>query len=215
MAGSVVNLAATDGTNLPEDVNAAHPMREVTKRVAFDKQWSGGDRADVAKLFDALSVGWHDERNFVGRNAAVADALARGAITTRTGGRCVELGPGTGLSTPLLIERWPNTVAIDLSIMMLSSTPEPVAPRVQADASQLPLADNTADVIVMVNMLLFPTELDRVLAESGWLLWANTSGPATPISLSADELAEALPGSWELTASSAGTGTWAVAHRAR
>jgi len=60
-----------------------------------------------------------------------------------------------------------------------------------------------------------PAEVDRVLTRCGALVWVNTGGEATPIHLTAEELLEALPGSWDAVASRAGTGTWAVAHRSR
>lgn len=214
MPGSVVHLPPADGAELSEDVNATHPMRVITKRAALDQQWTAADRAEVVALFDTLSKGWHEGHEFEGRNAPVVDALARGGIAAPADGLCVELGPGTGLSTPLLVERWPHTVAVDLSMKMLTSGPDSVAPRVQADANQLPFPAGRVAVVVLVNMLLFPVEIDRVLADDGWLLWASTSGSCTPISLTAEELAVALPGSWSVTASSAGSGTWAVAHRA-
>ena len=62
-------------------------------------------------------------------------------------------------------------------------------------------------------MLLFPVEIDRVLAPDGVLVWVNTSGEHTPIHLTAAEVERALPGAWDVVASSAGRGTWAVARR--
>ncbi len=84
----------------------------------------------------------------------------------------------------------------------------------QADASVLPFRDDAADLLVLVNMLLFPAEVDRVLRPGGGLLWINTLGHETPIHLSPEAVVEALPGSWTATAGRAGSGLWAAVQRA-
>jgi hypothetical protein len=89
-----------------------------------------------------------------------------------------------------------------------------VVARVQADASELPLADRSVSALVLVNMLLFPVEVDRVLAADGSLVWVNSLAELTPIHLSAQDVGEALPGRWEGLASRAGGGTWCVLRRA-
>jgi hypothetical protein len=66
---------------------------------------------------------------------------------------------------------------------------------------------------VVINMLLFPTEMARVLALHGVLVWVNTSGDRTPIYLPADDVVAALPGDWTGKAGEAGTGTWCAVRR--
>ena len=46
------------------------------------------------------------------------------------------------------------------------------------------------------------------------MVWVNSSGPQTPIHLTADEVMAALPGEWAALASEAGEGQWCVAQRA-
>ena len=87
-------------------------------------------------------------------------------------------------------------------------------PLVQADAAVLPLPDASVDTLVLVNMLLFPAEVDRVLRPAGRLLWINTNGQETPIHLSPEAVVAALPGGWTATAGRAGTGLWAAVDRA-
>lgn len=64
-------------------------------------------------------------------------------------------------------------------------------------------------------MFLFPDEVECVLAPGGCVVWVNSSGEATPIHLLPDEVAEALPGTWEGTGARAGTGLWTVLRRSR
>ena len=97
--------------------------------------------------------------------------------------------------------------------MLRVSPPDP-ASKVQADAAALPVAASSVDAVVLVNMLLFPAEVERVLKPDGALVWVNTSGDRTPIHLSAEEVDEAMPGEWNGLASEAAWGTWAVLRRA-
>lgn len=193
-------------------------MRKVTRQVAFEPTgWTPERARKVGELFDGLAADWAT-RLGEGRSDALHDALDRGG-PYRTDALCVELGSGVGLFTPDLIERgrFDNVVAVDLSLEMLRRAPAGT-PRLQADASRLPFADGTVATAVLVNMLLFPVELDRVLdRRDGTLVWANTFGPATPIHLSAEDVLRAMPGAgdaWDGVHAEAGWGTWAVLRRA-
>ncbi len=218
-----------------------HPMRKVTVQVAFDPGgWTAERRAKVAALFDSLAEEWHT-RGGGDRHRPLVDALERGEVPRA--GPCLELGSGVGLTTALLAERFDVVHAVDLSMEMLRRAPDGPGPRVLADSCCLPYPDGAAAAIVCQNMLLFPTEIERVLAPGGALVWVNTSGEHTPIHLTAAEVERALnshsgrassmlhadsvdvahplarraaqapAGSWDVVASSAGRGTWAVARR--
>ncbi len=191
-----------------------HPMREVTRQVAFDVDgtgWTAERRAKVVALFDGMAAGWHERRDDPQRTAPLEDAYRRGDIPR--GGVCVEVGSGDGQNTAFLSSHHEQVVAADLSSEMLRRAPIDVGARMQADTSATPIRTAGVDVVVLVNALLFPTEMDRVLAPGGALVWVNTSGDQTPIHLSADELMAALPGEWDGDASEAGRGTWAVFQR--
>ena len=186
-----------------------HPMRTVVRQVAFEPDgWTPERARKVEALFDGLAPEWHT-RMGPDRLGALSDALDRGGVT---GTVCLELGSGTGFATPILVDRFASVLAMDLSAEMLALAP-PVAPRVRVDASKLPVRAASADVVVLVNMLLFPAEMARVLHPAGALVWVNTSGPATPIHLPADDVMRALGSPWVGVASSAGAGTWCVARR--
>ncbi|MGI8755637.1 MAG: class I SAM-dependent methyltransferase, partial [Acidimicrobiales bacterium] len=58
--------------------SADHPMRRVTRAVAFDADgWTAERRGKVADLFDSLAEEWHT-RDAPGRDAPLRDALERG-----------------------------------------------------------------------------------------------------------------------------------------
>ncbi|MEM9034245.1 MAG: class I SAM-dependent methyltransferase [Actinomycetota bacterium] len=190
-----------------------HPMRKVTQQVAFEPDgWTEERRAKVVELFDSLAPEWHT-RASGDRARALRDALARGGAPQD--GVCLELGAGIGMATPWLVEHFDAVQVHDLSVEMLTRADAALAPRVLADASVLPHPDGSIATLVCQNMLLFPGEFDRVLRPDGALVWVNTSGDQTPIHLTADEVDRALPGEWDVVASAAGWGTWAVARRAR
>jgi SAM-dependent methyltransferase len=201
-----------EGPDRPEGANADHPMRKVTEQVAFDPEgWSPDRAAKVGALFDSLAGEWHT-RDHPLRQVPIADAFERaGPLGFGIG---LEIGSGIGLGTAWMSARFDLLVAIDLSAEMLRLAPPDPAPRLQADASNLPIASGTVDAVVLVNMLLFPTEVDRVLKPDGALVWVNTSGDQTPIYLDADDVDRALPGDWTGVASEAGWGTWTVLRRA-
>jgi hypothetical protein len=198
--------------------NDAHPMRVMTRRAAglLDEGWTADARHDVTALFSQLASEWHT-RTSPERTAIVLDALDRGvaAIGHRPSGLVVEPGSGIGTYSAELATRWDVALAVELTIEMHRLAPAGPAHRVLADGSRLPLADGTADAVVLVNMFLFPEEVDRVLRADGLVVWVNSSGEHTPIHLPPDEVAAALPGDWDGAAARAGAGLWAVLRRSR
>jgi len=135
-------------------------MRKVTRQVAFDPDgWTPERAAKVAELFDSLAPTWA-ERDVPERHDAVRDALSRGGPFPT--GVCLEAGAGTGSTTPDLVDAFGSVVSTDLSTEMLARLPA-IVPRVRADASRLPFPDRSMAVVALVNMFLFPVEVDRVL----------------------------------------------------
>jgi SAM-dependent methyltransferase len=194
--------------------NETHPMRVVTRQAAglAGGGWTAATRRQVTEAFDALAGEWHT-RTSPERAAVVADALDRG-IDGRSGGLAVEVGSGIGTYSAMLAERFDAVLAVDLSLAMLQLAPSDPGRRVQADAASLPLGDATASAVVLINALLFPEEVDRVLGPAGLVVWVNSSGEETPIHLPPAEVAAVLPGEWEGVASRAGVGLWCVLRRA-
>lgn len=192
----------------PDLAGPDHPMRRVTQQAAFEPHtWTPERAAKVAALFDDLAPDWNS-RAAVHRLEPLHDALDRGGAATR--GTCLEIGSGTGLGTQVLERHYASVVALDLSIEMLRRSR---GRRVRGDASRLPIRDGAVGTVVLVNALLFPVEVDRVLAEGGSVVWVNTNGDRTPIHLPAADVERALPGEWDGRASEAGWGTWTVLRR--
>jgi SAM-dependent methyltransferase len=187
-----------------------HPMRRLTRAVAFGEPWTDEHAVRVAEVFDGLAPGWASDDVDPLKAAPLVDAIERGGA--RLDGRWIELGSGTGDGCRVLHGRVGAQVSVDLSEQMLAHAPT-VAPKVRADSAQLPFPADAADVVLMINMILFPDEVDRILRPGGQVVWINTVGDQTPIHLPPDDVAAALPGAWTGVASQAGRGLWAVLER--
>lgn len=206
--------------------NAHHPMRELTRRAAglAPGGWDDHARAMVTEVFDELASEWHT-RDTPERRAVVGDAFGRGltSLDGRSGSEAprpprtlgVEVGSGTGTYSGFTAATAEVAVSFDLSMEMLRTAPAGPSRRVAADASALPLRDRSVDLLVIINMFLFPAEVDRVLREGGTLVWVNVSGPDTPIHLGTDEVVSALPFEVRGVESTAGAGTWCALVRVR
>ena len=192
----VIPSPTEDRVELPQK----EAMQRVTHQTAFEPDtWTPERAAKVAELFDSMADGWNERQASVSRYDALHDALARGDVP---GGRCLEVGSGTGLATPFLAEHFDTVISLDLSHEMLLRA---TGHLVEADAGMLPFAGATFDAAVLVNALLFPRELARV---TNTVVWINTRGADTPIYLPPDDVAGAL--GWKGVAAEAGPGVWAV-----
>jgi SAM-dependent methyltransferase len=188
-----------------------HPIRQLTRAAAFGGEWNADTAERVTKIFDSLAPEWATRQIESAKAAPILDSIERGGAPT-DGVRWIELGSGTGAGCLALDGLVREHISLDLSYEMLAHAPEH-SPRVQADSSLLPLADRSADVVLMINMILFPEEVDRILRPDGHVVWVNTLGDQTPIHLPPADVATALPGEWGGTESRAGTGLWAVLQR--
>lgn len=186
-----------------------HPMRLMTRRLAGLEpgEWDRAAQSLVTETFDSLAPDWHT-RISPERTAIVEDALSRGLDPLLAGNRlALEIGSGIGTYSPLLASRFATVLSVELSREMLRHSAAS-SHRIQADGGMLPVRDGMADAVVLVNAFLFPAEVARVLGHGGVILWVSSSGDETPIYLSSDEVAEALPFSVHGVSSRAGAGTW-------
>lgn len=216
MPGTIDHLPALDITGHEPSVAGGpdHPMRVMTRRAAGleGPPWDAAARVEVGALFDQLAPEWHT-RSSPERTAVVTDAFDRGALGT--GATALEIGSGIGAYSGLLADGFGRVLAVDLSVEMLRRAAGEPGLRVLADGSRLPVDDGSVDAVVLINMLLFPDEVDRVVAPGGCVVWVNSSGESTPIHLPVDDVVAALPGEWTGVAGRAGVGIWTVLRRAR
>lgn len=205
-------LPPAEGATEPEPfAGPDHPMRVVTREMAFGGRWTSDHATFVRDAFNGLAPLWSEAHVNPIKRASIQDAFHR--VDLPTAGRWLELGSGTGAGTQVLAGIVDEVIAFDISSGMLAEAPSDLAPRIRGDASSLPFAANSMDAVLMVNMILFPYEVDRVLRPDGAVLWVNTLGDQTPIHLPPGDVAEALPGDWAGSTARAGTGFWAALTR--
>jgi SAM-dependent methyltransferase len=189
-----------------------HPMRRVTEATARDPgSWTAELASQVGSNFDGLAADWNtriavDPLRF----APLDDAVARSGA--RTAGTWLDVGCGTAVTTARLADRVERVVGFDLSLGMLQQAPPGVA-IAQADSAALPVPSACASVVLLMNALLFPAEMDRVLAPDGVVLWISARGDDTPIYLPPADVLAALPGRWEGVWAEAGNGIWSAFRR--
>lgn len=132
-------------------------------------------RPDQAVAFEALVDDYDAARP--GYPAALYEALPELA-----GARVLELGAGTGLQTPGLLERGAQVVSTDRGPKMLGRlhAKHPGVPVAVARAEQLPFAGGVFDGVCgaqmwhWVDVAAAAPEVHRVLRPGGWLaLWWN------------------------------------------
>ena len=188
-----------------------NPIRKRTRAVALGEPWTADNARRMAELFDSMAADWATRHVDDNKSAPILDALDRGEVLVD--GDWLELGSGTGAGTRLLLGVVGSFVATDLSVEMLRHAPGELAPRVHADASMLPFPADSFDAVLMINMLLFPHEVDRVLRPGGAIVWVNSLGDQTPIHLPPDDVLAVLPGDWTGRTARADTGFWLTARR--
>ena len=143
--------------------------------------------------FDSLAPVWASmqlEDSLASYEAGLEALPARPA-------RALDLGTGTGAGAVAIARRFPQAevVGADLSDAMLAEArrrlPDELRARVdfqQADASALPFADGSFELVAHANMIPFFDELARVLASGGHALFAFSIGADTPIYVPFDRL---------------------------
>lgn len=144
-------------------------------------------RADVAEMFDGVA----------GRYDLMNDLMTGGlqrqwrhelehALDARPGQRILDLAAGTGTSSRRLADAGALVVPADLSYNMLAEgrRRQPDLPFVNADALQLPFADDTFDSVTISYGLrnvedthAALTEMRRVTAPGGRIVIAEFSTP--------------------------------------
>ena len=189
-------------------------MRQITRDVVYKNLWNSNLVEEVKKLFDEKASEWSTTRNIPSRGIPVLDALERGEVY---GEKVVDLGAGTGLATQLLVNKFESVVALDISKEMIKNSVTPETPQVCADGGCLPFASNSIDVFLVMNMILFPNEIERCLKDEGFLVWVSSRGPETPIYLPPEEVIDLMSAnsevSWFGVSAYALEGSWLVARR--
>ena len=178
-------------------------------------------RGLIGAQFDALAPRW-EQIVSVEHLAPYEAALA----SLDSPSRALDLGTGTGVGAFAIARRFPDAevVGADLSDRMIAEARKKVPPELSdrlrfevADASRLPYANDSFDLVAHVNMIPFFDELARVTAPGGAALFSFSSGAGTPIYVPPERLRAELSarGFAGFADFAAGNGTALVARRGR
>ena len=110
--------------------------------------------------------------------------------------RVLDVGTGTGVAAHALADWFPSAevAGVDLAQAMVAEARSKGgrATFQVADASRLPFADGSFDLIVLMNAVPFFEEIARVLAPGGYVVLSFSRGSATPIYVSDERLRAGL-----------------------
>ncbi|HET7201593.1 MAG TPA: methyltransferase domain-containing protein [Burkholderiales bacterium] len=147
----------------------------------------------IRRQFDSLAPVW-DTMRAPASFLAYETALAAVDPPPK---RALDLGTGTGVGALAIAQRFPDVevVGADMADRMLAEArkkiPAGLEGRVRfehADASALPFADASFDLVTLANMIPFFDELSRVLAPGGQALFSFSAGVDTPIYVPSERL---------------------------
>jgi malonyl-CoA O-methyltransferase len=139
--------------------------------------------SSVRSAFNKAS-GQYDEHAFLQKEIATR-LDAKLDVISGESSVILDLGAGTGLLSKQLSKRFPDSQLICLDFAQASLKHNPSSNKICADAYQLPLADNSVDMVISSLMMqwcpdlkqLF-SEIHRVLKNNGLILF-STFGPDT------------------------------------
>jgi SAM-dependent methyltransferase len=110
--------------------------------------------------------------------------------------RVLDVGTGTGVAAHALAEWFPSAevTGVDLARAMVAEAKSKGgrASFQVADASRLPFADGSFDLVVLMNAVPFFDEIARVLAPAGHAAFSFSRGSETPIYVSDERLRAGL-----------------------
>jgi SAM-dependent methyltransferase len=136
-------------------------------------------RGRMRDMFEGLAPTWETRlgpHHLGALRLAVEDLVAV---------RALDVGTGTGVAALALAEWFPDAdvTGVDLSPAMVAEA-ERKGGRARfqvADASRLPFADGSFDLVTLMNAIPFFDELARVTAPGGTLVLSFSRGDETPI----------------------------------
>ena len=136
-------------------------------------------RTPVQRFWDRSARSW-DANESPGRTQSLRAAIDEVGKPARI----LEIGCGTGSGTAIIKARHPaaDVTGVDLSpeMVRIATAKVPGVTFEPADASRLPFADDSFDLVAQNNVPVYFGEIARVLAPGGRVLVTSTFGPATP-----------------------------------
>ena len=154
-------------------------------------------RAPMRRQFEGLAGEWD---TILGPDHLETYEAALAALPAAPR-RALDVGTGTGAGAFAIASRFPDAevVGVDLAPGMVEEarrkTPAELEDRVSfdvGDASKLPFADGSFDLVAHANMIPFFDEVARVVAPGGSVVFSFSGGAQTPIYVPPERLRREL-----------------------
>lgn len=145
-------------------------------------------RRPMTSYFDELANGWDERTGAPGPHHLAPLAVAVTKIDRRPE-RALDIGTGTGVAALFVAREFPyaSVRGVDVSEEMIRRAkakvgldPEGRVAFKVADSSNLPFEDGEFDLVTLLNMPPFFSEIARVLRHGGHVIVAASSGDKTP-----------------------------------
>ena len=142
----------------------------------------------MRRFFDSSAEGWNERTGAFGADHLAPLAAALLAVKPEPE-RAIDIGTGTGAGALLVAREFPHARVrgVDLSEEMIRRAqsrigldPDARVAFKVADSSALPYDDGHFDLVTLLNMPPFFSEIARVLRPGGHAAVAASIGPATP-----------------------------------
>jgi len=127
------------------------------------------ERLENRDYYDAMARGYERERHH-GYHVFLDDSEVRCIADLAHGADVLEVGCGTGLILSRLVTMARSVTGADLSAEMLGLATPRVPSVVQADATRLPFADGTFDLVVSFKVLAHIRDVEDAVSEMARVL---------------------------------------------
>lgn len=165
-------------------------------------------------VFDGAAPVWDQVRSHERFLAALDAALDAAGAAESPPGRVLDVACGTGLATRHLASRFPDADVhgVDISPRMVALAGEnvPAATFATCDATRLPDADASIDLVVSLDGVFDEHELARVLAPGGRLVIVYSGGAGTPVARDPHQLSSALESAGLVVTADLGDAPWII-----
>lgn len=135
------------------------PTGRQAARLGTSKNMKPGN-SEIKKVFDSVA----NQYDSITSSYAIRRRVE--FFVSRSEGKCLDVGAGTGAISKVLLEKGHKVIATDISVNMVEEMKKKSIEAVVCDAEQLPFPDASFDTVVSSEMLYYLDNPDKFLKEA-------------------------------------------------